>query len=139
MAVVGIHLSGTAPRAENPPEDPSPAIRQYMLDVERRFTKDQLLTTISLYWFTQTIGSSIRLYYESDYRRECGWQVPTAHLMSSKDMFPTPREWMERVSQVDRWTEVGRGGHFMEWEERALVAQDMRAFFGPLRPSSVRG
>jgi pimeloyl-ACP methyl ester carboxylesterase len=59
--------------------------------------------------------------------------VPTAHLMSSKDMFPTPREWVERFSRVDRRTEVERGGHFLEWEEPRLVAEDMRAFFRALR------
>ena len=53
--------------------------------------------------------------------------------MSSKDMFPTPREWVERFSRVDRWTEVERGGHFLEWEEPRLVAEDMRAFFRALR------
>ncbi|MDQ7807589.1 epoxide hydrolase [Amycolatopsis sp. A133] len=102
-------------------------------DVERRFTKDQLLTNISVYWFTQTIGPSMRLYGESDYRQDAEWDVPTAHLMSSKDMFPTPREWIERFSRIDRWTAVGRGGHFLEWEEPRLVAEDMRAFFRALR------
>ncbi len=182
-AVVGIHLSGTTPRADDPPADPSPAIRRYLDDVERwraaevgygaiqgtkpqtlaaslndspaglaawivekfrrwsdcdgdverRFTKDQLLTNISVYWFTRSIGSSMRLYAESDYRPDAQWSVPTAHLMSSKDMFPTPREWVERFSRVDRWTAVDRGGHFLEWEEPRLVAEDMRAFFRPLR------
>jgi pimeloyl-ACP methyl ester carboxylesterase len=183
QAVVGIHLSGTTPRADNPPADPGPAIRRYIDDVEqwrasevgygaiqgtkpqtlaaslndspaglaawivekfrrwsdcggdveRRFTKDQLLTNISVYWFTQSIGSSIRLYGESDYRQDAEWDVPTAHLMSSKDMFHTPREWVERFSRVDRWTAVERGGHFIEWEEPQLVADDMRAFFRELR------
>ena len=33
-------------------------------DVERRFTKDELLTNVALYWFTNSIGSSVRIYYE---------------------------------------------------------------------------
>ena len=44
-------------------------------------------------------------------------------------MVPAPREWVERISRVDRWTEVHRGGHFLEWEEPGLVAGDMREFF----------
>ena len=34
-------------------------------EVESRFTKDELLTTITIYWVTQTINSSTRLYYET--------------------------------------------------------------------------
>jgi pimeloyl-ACP methyl ester carboxylesterase len=183
--VIALHLSGARPLAENPPADPSPAIREYLRnaarwqadeagyseqqstkpqtlayplndspaglagwivekfrgwgdcdgDVERRFTKDQLLTTISVYWFTATIGSSMRMYYESAREQERRWDVPTAYLMSSKDTVPVPREWVERSSRIDRWTEVDRGGHFIEWEEPQLVADDMRTFFRSLRPS----
>jgi pimeloyl-ACP methyl ester carboxylesterase len=102
-------------------------------EVERRFTKDQLLTNISIYWFTATIGSSMRLYYESALQREKVPSAPVARLMSAKDMVRTPREWVERTSRVDRWTEIDRGGHFLEWEEPVLVAEDMREFFRTLR------
>jgi pimeloyl-ACP methyl ester carboxylesterase len=181
--VAGLHLSGTPPRADNPPEHPGPAVRQYLRDVERweadeagysaqqstrpqtlayplndspaglagwivekfrawtdcdgdverRFTKDELLTNISIYWFTATIGSSMRMYYESAHAKTSRWDVPTGYLMSSKDTVPVPREWLERRSRIDRWTEVDRGGHFLEWEEPELVADDMRAFFRSLR------
>jgi pimeloyl-ACP methyl ester carboxylesterase len=107
-------------------------------DVERRFTKDELLTNLTIYWATETIGSSIRLYYET--ARDPGqWgkvDVPTAVIMPAKDMFPTPREWVERSGRVDRWTEADRGGHFLEWEEPDMVADDLRAFFRDLRSSS---
>jgi pimeloyl-ACP methyl ester carboxylesterase len=185
-SVVGIHLTSETPRTDDPPEDPSPAIRDYLRDVERwqatetgygrqqstrpqtlayslndspaglagwliekfrrwsdcdgdverRFTKDQLLTNISVYWFTQTIGSSMRLYYENAHQREVRPEVPVARLMSTKDMVRTPREWVERRSRVDRWTEVDRGGHFLEWEEPLLVAEDMREFFRSLRETA---
>jgi pimeloyl-ACP methyl ester carboxylesterase len=35
-------------------------------DLERRFTRDELLSNITLYWMTQTIHSSCRLYYEDN-------------------------------------------------------------------------
>jgi pimeloyl-ACP methyl ester carboxylesterase len=59
--------------------------------------------------------------------------VPTAYLMTAKDFFPTPRAWVVRFGRVDRWTELDRGGHFLEWEQPELVAADLRAFFGELR------
>ena len=104
-------------------------------NLEKRFSKDELLTNLSIYWATQTINSSIRLYYET-VRNPGSWgrvEVPAAFLMSPKDMFPTPREWVERSYRVDRWTEISRGGHFLEWEEPERVAQDIRAFFRPFR------
>ncbi len=107
-------------------------------DIERRFSKDALLTNLTIYWATETINSSIRLYYETA-RHPGSWgrvEVPTGMLMSPKDMFPTPRAWVERSYNVTRWTEIDRGGHFLEWEEPELVVEDIRAFFRPLRPAA---
>ncbi len=104
-------------------------------EVEQRFTKDELLTNLTIYWATETITSSMRLYYETV--RDAGrWRrsdVPTGLLMAKKDMFPTPREWIERSSRVDRWTEIERGGHFLDMEEPEVVAQEVRAFFRTFR------
>jgi len=103
-------------------------------NIETRFTKDELLTNVMIYWTTQTVNSSMRLYYET-LRNPGVWgqpSVPLAMLMSSRDMFPTPREWAERQGKPDRYTEINRGGHFLEWEEPALVAKDIREFFDDL-------
>jgi pimeloyl-ACP methyl ester carboxylesterase len=104
--------------------------------IESRFSKDDLLTNLTIYWATETITSSMRLYYEAA-RDPGAWggapsSVPVAMLMSSKDMFPTPRSWVERQGPIARWTEIDRGGHFLEQEEPALVAADLRAFFSSL-------
>ena len=107
-------------------------------DVERRFTKDELLTNITIYWVTQTIGSSVRMYYEN--LREA-WvmskdaQVPTPAAIA---VFPAeislpPREWAERSYNVRRWTEMPSGGHFAALEEPELLAEDVRAFFRSYR------
>ena len=100
-------------------------------DIERRFTKDELLTNIMIYWVTQTINSSMRLYYET-MRDSSVWKqpkIPVALLMSSKDFFQTPREWAERQGKASRYTEIDRGGHFLEWEEPELVTEDIKTFF----------
>ncbi len=105
------------------------------IPLEERFGRDALLDNLSLYWFTQTIGTSMRLYYET-LRDPSAWaqaDVPTAMLMSPHDMFPTPRAWAERQGRIDRWTEIDQGGHFLEWEVPQLVAADLRAFFGGMR------
>ncbi len=104
-------------------------------DVEIVFTKDEILTNLTIYWVTETIGSSVRLYYES-LRQPGAWgraDIPTAFAMPPRDMFPTPRAWVERSSRVDRWTELPRGGHFPDWEVPGPLAEDLRAFFRGLR------
>lgn len=103
-------------------------------DVDSRFSMDQLLTNVMVYWTSETIGSSIRLYRDGiGDANLVDSPVPAAFLMSSKDMFPTPRDWVARTARIDRWTPVDRGGHFIEWEEPALVADDMREFFTSIR------
>jgi hypothetical protein len=48
-----------------------------------------------------------------------------------------PREWGERsYGDIRRWTEFPRGGHFGAMEEPALLAEELRSFFGPLRDPS---
>ncbi|MFA7199646.1 MAG: epoxide hydrolase family protein [Methanoculleus sp.] len=107
-------------------------------EIERRFSKDELLTNIMIYWATETIGSSVRLYYENmhslplDFLKE-RIDVPVGMAIFPKDFIPPPREWAERRLNVERWTEMPRGGHFTAMEEPELFVQDIRAFFRPLR------
>jgi pimeloyl-ACP methyl ester carboxylesterase len=107
-------------------------------DVERRFSKDELLTNIAIYWFTQTIGSSARLYYEGRQRplqfgQDESIQVPCGVARLPKEAPMPPREWVERTYNLQHWAELPRGGHFAAMEEPELLAQDIRAFFRPLR------
>jgi pimeloyl-ACP methyl ester carboxylesterase len=105
-------------------------------NVEKRFTKDELLANLTIYWATETINSSIRLYYESAHDQATSWgrvEVPVAMAMLPKDLFPTPREWADRWVNLVRWSEMPRGGHFGEWEEPELLAEDIRTFFCEMR------
>jgi pimeloyl-ACP methyl ester carboxylesterase len=103
-------------------------------DVEARFTKDELLTNISLYWFTGTIHSSMRLYYESSRKPlqlRAGERVraPTAVARFAREAPSPPREWVARGYDLVRWTEFPKGGHFAAMEEPELLAADVREFF----------
>jgi pimeloyl-ACP methyl ester carboxylesterase len=109
-------------------------------DVERRFTKDDLLTTASLFWLTQTFHTSVRFYAES-YRSP--WPlvregrphitVPTGVAVFPRELLRMPRAFMAREANITHWTVMPRGGHFAPAEEPALVVDDLRAFFRPLR------
>jgi pimeloyl-ACP methyl ester carboxylesterase len=106
-------------------------------DVERRFSKDELLTNVTLYWVTETIHSSCRLYYESkkmplQFRKEDHVRVPCAIAHFPKEAPFPPRAWIERGYSIQHWTEMPRGGHFAAAEEPVLLARDIAAFFGSL-------
>jgi len=113
-------------------------------EVERRFTKEELLTNISLYWLTQTINSSFGPYYADDDEGEAlrkgeRVEVPCAFALFPKNLEHPPRELAERGYNVQRWTQMPRGGHFPALEEPALLAEDLRAFFRPLREPRSTG
>jgi microsomal epoxide hydrolase len=108
-------------------------------DVEKRFTKDELLTNVMIYWLTGTINSSTRLYYEG-YRalhtgamRNSFVTVPVGVAMFPRDMIRATRLEADVQLNVTRWTEMPRGGHFAAMEEPELLAEDVRAFFRTLR------
>ncbi len=107
-------------------------------DVERRFTKDVLLTNIMLYWVTGAIGSSFWPYYA---RQHSPWPIserrpvtaPTAYAAFPCELIRPPRSLAERVYNIRRWTVMPAGGHFAALEEPELLAADIRAFFRELR------
>ncbi|OXM48887.1 epoxide hydrolase family protein [Amycolatopsis alba] len=105
-------------------------------DLSSRFSDDFLLTQASLYWFTNTISTSFRPYYEYSEnmtRRVERIDVPTAVALFPADLTRPPRSWAERTYNVTRYTEMPRGGHFPAHEEPELLAHDLTDFFRPLR------
>ncbi|MFG2589491.1 epoxide hydrolase family protein [Streptomyces sp. NPDC048438] len=110
-------------------------------DVERSFTKDEILTNITLYWLTGTIGSSMRMYHANaavppaQYERRV--EVPSGFSIFSGDVVRPPRAWLERTTNMVRMTEPPRGGHFAPFEEPEIYAEELRAFFRPYRPAAT--
>jgi pimeloyl-ACP methyl ester carboxylesterase len=101
-------------------------------DLSSRFSDDFLLTQASLYWFTNTISTSFRPYYEYAQgltRRVERVTVPTAVALFPADLTQPPRSWAERLYNVTRYTRMPRGGHFAAYEEPELLAQDLTQFF----------
>jgi len=106
-------------------------------DVERSFTKDEILTNVTIYWLTGTIGSSMRMYRANSaippaqHARRV--EVPSGFSLFPGDIGRPPRAWLERTSNLVRMTELPRGGHFAPFEEPELYAEELRAFFRPYR------
>ena len=114
-------------------------------DVESRFSKDQILTLVSIYWHTRTIGTSVRYYHanglgSSRQRRGAVGpvQVPQgfAEFVGIPLRAHPPRSFLsEPAENVTHWTVHDTGGHFPAIEEPALLVEDLRTFFRPLRPA----
>jgi microsomal epoxide hydrolase len=149
-------IQGTRPRTAAPALNDSPAgLAAWIVEkfvewsdcggnVETRFTKDELLTNVMIYWVTGTIGSSFQPYRDFMKAGALRWiaeaakgwagaKVPAGFAMFPKDLSHPPREWAERFFDVQRWSEMPRGGHFAALEEPELLATEIREFFRPLR------
>jgi pimeloyl-ACP methyl ester carboxylesterase len=109
-------------------------------DVERRFSKDELLTHIMLYWVTDSFVTSVRYYYEA---RNQPWtpahtrtpvvEAPTALGVFPRELLIPPRKWAERYFNLKRWTPMTAGGHFAPSEEPNQLVTDIRAFYRSFR------
>ena len=104
-------------------------------NLKQKFSEEELITHMMLYWVTNTIGSSAQMYYENahslpplDYI-----EVPTGIALFPADILLPPKEWAVRNLNVTRWTPMPRGGHFTAMEEPELLAEDIRAFYRPFR------
>jgi epoxide hydrolase len=101
---------------------------------ENAVDRDQMLTNISLYWLTNTGGSSAQIYYEG--RGSWGQSVQRSAVPTGVAVFPddfSVRRLVEREHTVVHWTEFGRGGHFAAMEAPDLLVEDVRQFFRQLR------
>ena len=114
-------------------------------DLDKAFTKDELLTNLTIYWATKTINASVRLYYEAIQvimaakfnplikfnpfdKTGKKSKVKAGFALFPKDIGIPPRELVERYFTVERWTELPAGGHFAAMEQPERLAAEIREF-----------
>jgi pimeloyl-ACP methyl ester carboxylesterase len=109
-------------------------------EVERRFSKDELLTTVMIYWITQSYGTSARYYYEAAHRpwrpshdRKPVVEAPTGIAVFLNEVVLQPKRWAERYYNLKRWSVIPSGGHFAPMEEPDILTREISAFFKELR------
>ncbi|MEI6201160.1 MAG: epoxide hydrolase, partial [Enhydrobacter sp.] len=109
-------------------------------DPHTRFSMDLLLDNIMVYWLTGTAGTATWLYRGVTEQKPRALpegkrvEVPTAFAAFPADLAPAPpKEWIERAYNLRRHTLMPSGGHFAALEEPALLVDDVRDFFRPLR------
>ena len=103
-------------------------------NIENVFTKDELLANVTLYWITQTIHSSMRMYNENSkkpmiFGKDDFVNVPVGFAKFPKELPTPPRSYVEKGFNIQHWTEMPAGGHFAAVEQPELLARDLRDFF----------
>jgi microsomal epoxide hydrolase len=108
-------------------------------DLETAVSRDHLLANISLYWFTGAIGSSFWPYYA---RMHGPWPIPSGGTIDvpmgycafPKEIIRPPRSIASQTyTNIQRWTDMPKGGHFAAMEQPDALAAEIRAFFKELR------
>jgi pimeloyl-ACP methyl ester carboxylesterase len=106
---------------------------------ESAISRDRILANISLYWFTAAIGSSFwpyygRLHFGLPISPEHPISVPTGYAAFPKEIIIPPRSLAEKTyTNIQRWTEMKKGGHFAAMEQPAALAAEIQDFFRQLR------
>lgn len=101
------------------------------------------MTGISLYWFSDSLVGSLRLYKDNrlhPFTFGAGEQVkpPLGVSRFPKEIAMPPRSWLERVFDVRRWNEMPAGGHFAALEKPDQLAAELRSFYRPFRWMALR-
>jgi pimeloyl-ACP methyl ester carboxylesterase len=95
-------------------------------------------SNVSIYWFSGNVAATLRIYEENAHlplRFGSGERIkpPLCYAQFPKEIINPPREWVERVFNVDRWTEMPKGGHFAALEQPRALAGDIHEAFSAYR------
>jgi pimeloyl-ACP methyl ester carboxylesterase len=107
-------------------------------DIWSAVSRDRLLTNVMVYWVSECITSSTRLYYETFKSGRVGVlggkiEVPTGVARYPREIMRFPRRWVENSYNVTHWTDMPKGGHFAAMEQPESYVADVRKFFGTVR------
>lgn len=104
-------------------------------NLENRYSKDELLNNIMIYWLSNSIGTSVQIYRENTYSLPPIGKidVPTGIALFPKDILLPPRKWAEKNLNIIHWTEMPCGGHFTAMEAPEAYANDVSTFYRNFR------
>jgi len=103
--------------------------------LENSYSKDELLTNVMIYWLTNSLSSSVEMYYENTHSLPPMGkiEVPTGIALFAQDILLPPKEWAEKNLNIVQWTEIPNGGHFTAMEEPDLFVEDICKFYRKFR------
>lgn len=94
---------------------------------------DALITNLMFYWLPNSASSAARIYYEAGREQQLPFggpfvHVPTGVAAFAAEPYRAPRDWVERIYNVEHWTDFTSGGHFAAMERPAELVRDIRTF-----------
>lgn len=125
-----MHVNGATPLSATP-------------DIHR----DEVLTIVSLYWLTNSIASSVRIYYESLHTGDIRWilstpispLIPCGVAVFPKEIYRLPRDWAKTLlPNLPHWQVYENGGHFAALEHPDILVKDIRQFVGTAKDVKER-
>ncbi|KAG2198714.1 hypothetical protein INT47_005399 [Mucor saturninus] len=120
-----------------------PKDRQDTEGLPRTITDEEFLTQVTIYWMTNTMSSSIRLYYECLQQKEMmkvvlpRIQIPVAVCAFAHDISRMPKDWLETSTDLQQFSEMESGGHFPGLEEPELLLNDLQRFGKKIRQKQI--
>jgi hypothetical protein len=145
----GLRADRLAGRTRRPDRRPLPRVSATAAATSRHvFSRDQILTNLTIYWVTATIGPVMNGDCDFDHFAAptpsgSGVQVPSGFAVfadsTARAVHPPPRQLAGHSFNVTHGTEMPRGGHFAVLEEPELFGGEIREFFRPLRGATTRG
>jgi epoxide hydrolase len=100
---------------------------------EDAVSRDEILTNISIYWFTGTAGSTANFYYESGHGGSWPTPSPVPTGVAAFEQDVAIRRYADELYNIVHWSDFDEGGHFAALEAPGLLVADVQAFFNSLR------
>ena len=100
-----------------------------------RFSLDDILHNLTLYWMTGCVPSSITAYYGNTNTLPSlgNIQVPIGIARFPHDILPVPKDWIEQHYNLIHFTEIPYGGHFTAMEAPVPFANALKSFIKQLK------
>jgi pimeloyl-ACP methyl ester carboxylesterase len=115
----------------------SMALMSRVFDGQREgLTRDDILDNATLYWLTNTMVSSARLYWESKlaFFAPKNVPIPAAVTAFPDELYQAPKSWTEKAyPKLIYYNRLPKGGHFAAWEQPQAFSEELRASFRSLR------
>ncbi|SKB10414.1 epoxide hydrolase family protein [Aeromicrobium choanae] len=107
-------------------------------DLESSIDRGTLMSIATLYWVTNTIGTSFLPYRDDDATPPLPPVTAPAGLILTPEDAHFPREFAARTyTDIQLWRGPEPGGHFLALEQPERLVRDLRDFFRPLRTASA--
>ncbi|KAJ7681842.1 Alpha/Beta hydrolase protein [Mycena polygramma] len=99
-------------------------------------SQDEILTNVSVYWFTNSISTSFYPYRESVTRKPDYYKYhekPLGYTWFPREIIPVPESWVKKDANLVFYRQAKAGGHFAALEVPEVLLKDVEDFVAQVR------